>query len=166
MLDFICLGSAELFGRGRERKLKIYICHQRDLKPTSGTLQQVNQRFRPHGHDGLTMICGLMSYRIVGYKLISKYWKYYWPGFYADISLEIVQTIGCLHKVPQSDGVDRQNWKNRNILELHALVTARGHTENGTVTAVPVKQRVRASFQQIHPSCELQNLPGLKYFHF
>ena len=29
-----------------------------------------------------------------------------------------------------------------------------------------MKQHVRANFQQIHPSCELQNLPGLKSFHF
>ena len=29
-----------------------------------------------------------------------------------------------------------------------------------------MKQHVRASFQQIHPSCELQNLPVLKSFHF
>ena len=28
-----------------------------------------------------------------------------------------------------------------------------------------MKQHVRASFQQIHPSCELHNLPGLKSFH-
>ena len=38
------------------------------LRP--GTVRQGYQRFRPLGHDGLTVICGLMSYRIVGYKLI------------------------------------------------------------------------------------------------
>ena len=29
-----------------------------------------------------------------------------------------------------------------------------------------MKQHVRASFRQIHPSCELQHLPGLKIFSF
>ena len=30
------------------------------FEPTPGTLRQGNQRFRPLGHDGLTMIYGLM----------------------------------------------------------------------------------------------------------
>ena len=66
MLDFICIGSAELFGTGRERKYMSQAGFQ--LRP--GTVRQGCQRFRPLGHDGLTVICGLMSYRIVGYKLI------------------------------------------------------------------------------------------------
>ena len=40
------------------------------FEPTPGTPQQVNQRFRPFGDVGLTMICALMSCRIMGYKLI------------------------------------------------------------------------------------------------
>ena len=74
--------------------------------------------------------------------------------------------MGCLRKSPHTDRSGPINWKNRNRLELPALVKARGHIENGTVMAAPMKQHVRASFQQIHPSCELQNLPGLKSFQF
>ena len=70
MHDFICMGSTQLFGKGRERKIQNENrCLQRDLKPRPVTSRQVNQRFRPLGHDALMMICGLMSYRIVGYKL-------------------------------------------------------------------------------------------------
>ena len=36
--------------------------------------------------------------------------------------------------------------ENRNRLELPALVTARGHTENGTVMAAPTKQHVLPFF--------------------
>ena len=58
-------GSAKLFGTGRERKIQMKnICLQRDSNPRHATPQQVNQRFRPLGHEALT------SYRIVGYKLI------------------------------------------------------------------------------------------------
>ena len=70
-------------------------------------------------------------------------------------SLEIVLTIGRLRKAPRTDWSGPNCWENCNRLELPALVTARGHTENGTVMAAPMKQHVRASFQQIHPSCEL-----------
>ena len=38
------------------------------FEPKPGTLRQVIQRFRPLGQDGLTLICGLISYRIVEYK--------------------------------------------------------------------------------------------------
>ena len=50
-------------------------------------------------------------------------------------SPEIVQTIGCLRKAPKTDWSGPIKWKNRNRLELPALVTARGHTENGSVMA-------------------------------
>ena len=66
MLDFICMGSADLFGTGRERKIKNEnICLQWDSNPRLDTPRQVNQRFRPLGHDTLMMICGLKSFRIV-----------------------------------------------------------------------------------------------------
>ena len=78
----------------------------------------------------------------------------------------MVQTIGRLRKAPRTDWSGPNCWENCNRLELPALVTARGHTENGTVMAAPMKQHVRASFQQKHPSCELLNLQGLKSVHF
>ena len=57
--------------RERERKIQNEnICLQRVSIPFYATPQQVNQRFRPLGHAALMMTCGLMSYRIVGYKLI------------------------------------------------------------------------------------------------
>ena len=40
------------------------------FEPTLGIPRQVNQRSRPLVHVGLTMKYGLMSYRIMGYKLI------------------------------------------------------------------------------------------------
>ena len=70
MLDFICNGSVDLFGTGRERKIQNEnICLQRDSNPrprqsTTGKLQ----RLRPLGHEGLMMISGWMSSRIMGYK--------------------------------------------------------------------------------------------------
>ena len=72
MLDFICMGFAKLFGTVRERKIQNEnVWLQRDSNPRNATPRQVNQRFRPLGHDGLIMmIYSLMSYRIVGYKLI------------------------------------------------------------------------------------------------
>ena len=45
-----------------------YIFLQPDSKPRHATRRQVNQRFRPLGHDALMMVVGLMSYTIVGYK--------------------------------------------------------------------------------------------------
>ena len=71
MLDFICMGSADLFGTGKELKIQNEnICFQRDSNPRNTTPRQVNQRFRPLGHDALMMISGLISCRIMGYKLI------------------------------------------------------------------------------------------------
>ena len=43
---------------------------QLDSNPGHATPRQVNQRIRPLDHGALMTICGLMSYRIVGYKLI------------------------------------------------------------------------------------------------
>ena len=48
------------------------ICLQRDSNPRHATQLQENQRFRPLGHNALMTISGLMSYRIVGYKLIKR----------------------------------------------------------------------------------------------
>ena len=71
MLDFICMCSAELFATDREQNIQNgNICLQRDLYSRHAIPEQVNQRFRPLSHDALMMIRGLMSYRIVGYKLI------------------------------------------------------------------------------------------------
>ena len=50
MLDLICIGSAELFGMERERKIQFEnICLPRD---TNLHPEQVNQRFRPLDHIG------------------------------------------------------------------------------------------------------------------
>ena len=69
MLDFICMGSVDLFGTVKELKIQNEnICLQRDSNPPHATPRQVNQRFRPLGRDALIMISGLMSYRIMGYK--------------------------------------------------------------------------------------------------
>ena len=67
MLAFICIGSAGLFGSGKERKIhNENICLQRDSNPRpTDTLRQAELRSRPLGHDNLTMNCGLMSYRIM-----------------------------------------------------------------------------------------------------
>ena len=57
--------------RGRERKkITMKICLKRDSNPRRATSRQVNRRFRPLCLDDLMMICGLMSFRIVEYKLI------------------------------------------------------------------------------------------------
>ena len=71
MLDFICMGSADLFGTGRERKIpNENVCLQRNSNPRHATPRQESERVRPLGHDTLMMISGLMSYRIMGYKFI------------------------------------------------------------------------------------------------
>ena len=72
MLDFICRGSTELLGTGREEKNKNEnICLQLDSNPRPVLLdRQVNQSSRPLDHDGLTTVHGLMSYWIMGNKLI------------------------------------------------------------------------------------------------
>ena len=73
MLDFICNGSVDLFGTGRERKIQNEnICFQRDSNPHHASPRQESQRLRPLGHDGLMVISGLMSYRILGYKFKKK----------------------------------------------------------------------------------------------
>ena len=71
MLDFISIGSADLFGTRRERKIhneNIYL--QRDSDQRNAIPQQVNQRLRPLGHDAFMRISGLMSHRVMGFELI------------------------------------------------------------------------------------------------
>ena len=73
MLDFICNGSIDLFGTGRKRKIQNEnICLRWDSNPHHASLRQESQRLRPLGHEGLMVISGLMSYRIMGYKLKKK----------------------------------------------------------------------------------------------
>ena len=73
MLDFICNGSVDLFGTGRERKIRNEnICHQRDSNPHHASRRQESQRFKPLGHEDLMVISGLMSYMIMGYKFKTK----------------------------------------------------------------------------------------------
>ena len=70
MLDFICNGSFDLFGTRRERKIQNEnICLQRDSNPHDASPRQESQRLRPLDHEGLMVISGLMSYRIMGCKL-------------------------------------------------------------------------------------------------
>ena len=53
MLDFINMGSADLFGTGRERKNQNEnVCFQRDLNPHHAGPRQESQGFRPLGHAG------------------------------------------------------------------------------------------------------------------
>ena len=69
MLDFICYGSVDLFGTERERKIQNEnICLKRDSNPHHASPRSESQRLRPLGHEGLMVISGLMSYRIMGYK--------------------------------------------------------------------------------------------------
>ena len=73
MLDFIYMGSVDLFGTGRERKiLNENICFQRDSNPHHASPRQESQRLRPLGHEGLMVISGLMSYRTMEYKFLKK----------------------------------------------------------------------------------------------
>ena len=53
MLDYIYMGSADLFGTGSERKdQKENICFQRDSNPHHASPRQEIQRLRPLGHAG------------------------------------------------------------------------------------------------------------------
>ena len=53
MLDFIYIGSADLFGTGRERKVhNENLCFQLDSNPRHAIPRQESQRFRPLGHAG------------------------------------------------------------------------------------------------------------------
>ena len=73
MLDFICNGSVDLFGTGRERKIQNEnICLQRDSNSHHASPRQESRCLRPLGHEGSTVISGLMSYRIMGYKFKKK----------------------------------------------------------------------------------------------
>ena len=69
----ISLGSADLFGTGRERKIQnenIPGMSQQDSDPHHASPRQESQRIRPLGHEGLMVISGLMFYRIMGYKFL------------------------------------------------------------------------------------------------
>ena len=73
MLDFICNGSVDLFGTERERKIQNEnICLQLDSNPHHISPRQESQRLRTLGHEGLMVISGLMSYRIIGYNIKKK----------------------------------------------------------------------------------------------
>ena len=73
MLDFIRNGSVDLFRKGRERKIQNENKRlQRDSNPYQASPRQESQRLRPLGHEGLMVISGLMSYRIMGYKIKKK----------------------------------------------------------------------------------------------
>ena len=73
MLDLICNGSVDLFGTGRERKIQNEnICLQRDSNPHHASPRQESQRLRPLGHEGLMLLSGFMSYKVIGYKLKKK----------------------------------------------------------------------------------------------
>ena len=53
MLDFIYMGSADLFGTGRERKIQNEnIRFQRDSNQHLTSPRQESQRLRPLGHAG------------------------------------------------------------------------------------------------------------------
>ena len=53
ILDFIYMGSADLFGTGRERKIQNEnICFQRDSNPHHASPWQESQLFKPLGHAG------------------------------------------------------------------------------------------------------------------
>ena len=66
---FICNGSVDLFGTGRERKIQNEnICLQRDSNPHPASPRKESRRLRPLGHEGLMVISGLMSNRIMGYE--------------------------------------------------------------------------------------------------
>ena len=53
MLGFIYMGSADLFGTGRERKIQNEnICLQQDSNPHHASPRQESQRLRPLGHAG------------------------------------------------------------------------------------------------------------------
>ena len=48
------------------------ICLQQGSNLHQASQRQESQRLRPLGHEGLMVISGLMSYRIMGYKLKKK----------------------------------------------------------------------------------------------
>ena len=53
MLDFIYMGSADLFGTERERKIQNEtFFFQRDSNPRHATPRQESVRFTPLGHAG------------------------------------------------------------------------------------------------------------------
>ena len=64
MLDFICMGSADLFGTWSKRKIQNKnMCLHRQSNVRHETPRQVSLC-----HDALMVISGLMSYRIMDTK--------------------------------------------------------------------------------------------------
>ena len=55
-------------GEGAKNSKWKYMCPA-GFEPTPSSPRQESQRLRPLGHEGLMVISGLMSYRIMGYKL-------------------------------------------------------------------------------------------------
>ena len=73
MLDFIGNGSVDLFETEKEQTIQNEnICLQQDSNPHHASPRQESQRIRPLGNEGLMVISGLMSYRIMGYKFKKK----------------------------------------------------------------------------------------------
>ena len=58
--------------RSGSEKFRMKICIQWDSNPCHSSPPQESQRLRPLGHEGLMVFSGLMSYRIMGYKLKKK----------------------------------------------------------------------------------------------
>ena len=70
MLDFICMGSTELLGTGRKRKIQNENMSPARFEPTPRHLTADDSAPQTARHDALMVIRGLMSHKIVGYKLI------------------------------------------------------------------------------------------------
>ena len=67
-----CHCSVDLFGTGRKRKIQNEnICLQWTSNPHHTSPRQESQRLRPLGHEGLMVISGLMSNRIMGYTYVT-----------------------------------------------------------------------------------------------
>ena len=69
LLDYIGIGSAVLFGTGRERKIQNENFVSNGIR-IYATSRQVFYPYRLLHHDGLKMSCGLIPYSKMGYKLI------------------------------------------------------------------------------------------------
>ena len=65
-------GSVKLFGKDRERNIQNEnICLQQDSNPHHATPRLAYQHLVSLGQGALIIICGLMFYRILGYKLMN-----------------------------------------------------------------------------------------------
>ena len=85
MLDFICNGSVDLFGTGRELQIL------RDSNPQNANPRQEKQCLRPLGHEGLLVIRGVMSYMIIAYKFKKK-------NCYVTIRVKLIM-IACVSEL-------------------------------------------------------------------